>query len=291
MENEKSKHNSLVVVIVILALLVLALGGYIVYDKVLNNKETPISSNNTNENNSDNFDALSIVKTNFKKMIPFVHSVGPYCGERNTNDYIEEDSIRWELSSYSNKNELNNYLKSFMTDEVISKYTNSNYTLDLYKEQNGKLYCLNPNKGSDFRYSEDKISYKVINTTDDSISSVITFDVESYGYTYNYVLPMELIKNSNGNWLVSSYFEIITGDRELEIVKSIVLNNIIEYNEINTNHKISIIYGTTNATSKDDITSLKNNIKENYESSNGMKWVKIKLNYDEKGYVNQLVIE
>ena len=90
----------------------------------------------------DNFDALSIVKTNFKKMIPFVHSVGPYCGERNTNDYIEEDSIRWELSSYSNKNELNNYLKSFMTDRVISKYTNSNYTLDLYKEKNGKLYCL-----------------------------------------------------------------------------------------------------------------------------------------------------
>ncbi len=51
MEQEKNKNNSLVAVIVILALLVLALGGYIVYDKVLNNKETP--SENT-ANNSDN---------------------------------------------------------------------------------------------------------------------------------------------------------------------------------------------------------------------------------------------
>ena len=294
-EMEQEKNNKgVIALVVVLCLIVLGLGGYIVYDKVLCSKENPTPENNITSDNSDNFNALSIVKTNFKKMIQFMHSVGPYCGERNKNDYIvdpEEISIRWELSSYSNMNELNNYLKSFMTDSVISIYTNSNYIYDLYKEQNGKLYCLSPNKAVDFRYSDDKISYKIINTTDESISAVITFDVESFGYTYNYVSPIELIKNSNGNWLVSSYFEIITGDMEIDIVKSIVLNDIIEYNEINTNHKISIIYGTKTAASKNDITSLKDNIKENYESPNGTKWVKIKVNYDENGYVNQLVIE
>ena len=51
MENEKSKNNGLILLVIVLFVLVLGLGGYIVYDKVLNNKETP--SENT-ANNIDN---------------------------------------------------------------------------------------------------------------------------------------------------------------------------------------------------------------------------------------------
>ncbi len=293
MEQGKNKNGIialLVVLVIVLAVLcVLFATGTISFKSNSINNE---NDNNINDKNDVNYDAVSIVKEKLKKMLPYVHSVGPYCGDRNTNDYMEENSLRWELSSYSSKSELDSYLKTFMTDSIISKYSREGtYVVDLYKEQNGKLYCLNPNKGGDFRYNEEEMIYKIINTSPNAISSVITFDVESYGYTYSYVLPVELIKDSSNNWLISSYFEIRTGDRELDIIKNMVLGDIISYNDVNTSHKISVVYGSTTATSKEDITSLKDIIKENYVSPNGMKWVKIKVNYDESGYVNQFIIE
>lgn len=49
MEQEKSKNNGLIMLVVILFLLVLGLGGYIVYDKVLSNKEE--ATNNAQSSN------------------------------------------------------------------------------------------------------------------------------------------------------------------------------------------------------------------------------------------------
>ena len=52
MENQKN-NTGLIVLVIVLFLLVLGLGGYIVYDKVLSNKETPVNepTNNVPSNN------------------------------------------------------------------------------------------------------------------------------------------------------------------------------------------------------------------------------------------------
>ena len=52
MENQKN-NNGLIALVIVLFLLVLGLGGYIVYDKVLSNKETPVNepTNNVSSNN------------------------------------------------------------------------------------------------------------------------------------------------------------------------------------------------------------------------------------------------
>lgn len=52
MENEKSKNNGLILLVIVLFVLVLGLGGYIVYDKALsnNNNQTNTTDNNTNNN-------------------------------------------------------------------------------------------------------------------------------------------------------------------------------------------------------------------------------------------------
>ena len=50
MENKKN-NNGLIALVIVLCLLVLGLGGYIVYDKVLSNKT--LEGNNTNSNNQD----------------------------------------------------------------------------------------------------------------------------------------------------------------------------------------------------------------------------------------------
>lgn len=59
MEQEKTKNNGLIILIVILCLMVLGLGGYIAYDKVLSNNSTKQNDNTqssaaTNENNTNN---------------------------------------------------------------------------------------------------------------------------------------------------------------------------------------------------------------------------------------------
>ena len=53
MENQK-RNTGLYVIVSILCVLVLLLGGYIVYDKVLSNKETPTENNVTNNDNTTN---------------------------------------------------------------------------------------------------------------------------------------------------------------------------------------------------------------------------------------------
>ena len=54
MEVEKKKNNSLIILVVILCLLVLGMGGYIVYDKVLSNKENIDEQQNDNLTNQTN---------------------------------------------------------------------------------------------------------------------------------------------------------------------------------------------------------------------------------------------
>ena len=55
LENQKN-NGGLIALVIVFCLLVLGLGGYIVYDKVLSNKETPIdnSDSNNTDNNSSN---------------------------------------------------------------------------------------------------------------------------------------------------------------------------------------------------------------------------------------------
>ena len=56
MENQKN-NGGLVVLVIILCLLVLGMGGYIVYDKILSNNETPANETNDNQpvvNNATN---------------------------------------------------------------------------------------------------------------------------------------------------------------------------------------------------------------------------------------------
>ena len=51
---EKKSNTSLYIIIVILCLLVLGLGGYIVYDKILDNKEVDTKENNKEKSDNDN---------------------------------------------------------------------------------------------------------------------------------------------------------------------------------------------------------------------------------------------
>ena len=113
------------------------------------------------------------------------------------------------VSEFSNKEEFNNYLKTFMTDEVIKKYSSDEkYTSDTYKESNGKLYCLNSNKDCYFIYDADKSNYTITDYSDDKIIATGKLGFHSCGDQEEYYnISIEIIKDSNNNWIVSKYEE------------------------------------------------------------------------------------
>lgn len=284
------------IIVVLLALVILMTTGTInLNSKTTNNGSqingTDVTNNGENINNNINNSSQIVINDTIKKLFGYVHSLSPYCGERSSSDVIEEGYQIWQASEFSSKNELNKHLKTFMTDSIINKYSKDGlYTTDVYKEQNGKLYCLNSNKDCGSSYNEEKTYYKIINATDNSITAVGTIAFDSCGGTDYYTAPIELNKDSNDNWLVSSYFEIGTGVENIMTIKSKLLDDIIYYNKSNPNHKIAVIYLNETLTSESDISSLKNTIDAPYESSNGEKWIEVKVSYDKDGYINQIIL-
>jgi len=57
---ERAKNNKPIIIIIILSLLVIGLGGYIIYDVLLKQDEPSINQNNSNNNEEENEEPISI---------------------------------------------------------------------------------------------------------------------------------------------------------------------------------------------------------------------------------------
>ena len=219
---EKKNNKGLVITIVILSLLVVGLGGYIIYEKV--NYESAEKNNNcTNDNTvendkmnesenintADHVELEDSVKTKLKEVFEFVYdyynTAGSYCGTISFDDEIEPqpDNVYNASTQYSSFNEMINHLKKYMTEHVI--YGLNYMSADSYIEKDGKLYCPNFNKGG-FEYELDStIKYskpydQVIYT---KIEAKATYDNYSETELYNVTFEQK-----NNNWVISSYEKI-----------------------------------------------------------------------------------
>ncbi len=129
METEKVKNNS--IYIIILFLLVLLLGGYIIYDKVLSNKDTeltnkdtvdnpPVVENNNNNNNNNN----TILQNKKEQTI------------REITVKVENGNIKFisgnKEKTFTSVNAKYIYLTSFMDIYNTTLY---------YITNNNELYC------------------------------------------------------------------------------------------------------------------------------------------------------
>ena len=210
MEQEKNNKGVivlLIVLVVILAVLcVLFATGTISFKSDANsNESSEIQGTNTVLTETE---AQSILKEVIPKCFEYVHSLSPYCGKRDTNDYLSnENYIRWEASEFSNKSELVNYLKTFLSEDVINTYSREGkYVYDMYREENGKLYCLNSNKDCGLTYNSASTSYEVNNITENLISVTGKIGYDTCGGSEYYSVDIELSKN-NDTWIVTKYVE------------------------------------------------------------------------------------
>ena len=182
-------------------------------------EDTNINSNEEETKELTDEAANNILKERAEKVFKYVHSMGAYCGETepsypdNTQNYdkekfIVDGYIVYFKSSFKNKDELYNYMRKFMNDEVIKKYSKEGkYTVETYKEQNGSLFCLNSNKDCGTMYDSEKSTFTIINKTDNLINATVEMRTYSCGDYEKYLTTtIELLKE-NDNWVVTKYEE------------------------------------------------------------------------------------
>ena len=211
-------NKILTIIIIILSISILSLGSYIIYDKALS-KDTSKPNNNSNIIIDDEYtsndilisndEALRVVKDLTKKYFEYKHSLGPYCGETNSEDYIEFGSYEtqdyrdyWASTTFKNIKELKEYYNSIMTDELIPSYLNDGVS---YLEQDGKLYCQLSHKGCGDMYREESSTFEISSIDNDKISFEVILASETCGPSINKRKgTIEIIKKQD-NWVISKY--------------------------------------------------------------------------------------
>jgi len=234
----EKKDIGLKVLIVILSLLVVGLSGFIVYDKVLSNNEVENngnSNNDVNNNTNNNYQSTQEyvgfvnpeehveieenIKPKLVEVFMFVYNYnesklyGNYCvGSIDKNDTIDPpsgaDSIhKYNIASteYSSFEEMMDYLKTYMTTNVI--YNTDFMTIDNFIEKDGKLYCpyFDTGKGGIYKFKDAKIKYSKPYENVIYVTMETTLFTDMGGGSSATELFDVTFKKKNNNWIISSY--------------------------------------------------------------------------------------
>lgn len=188
---EKEKSNGLL--IIVLALIILCLGGYIVYDKVLNNTSNTSSQNEESNNANNNVSSYSYnltkrttiqeVGNGYIRVLvdtdgnAYLHTVGNLDYESDAKIKENVKAIENQFKTYSPKG-YNSYgsteLKAYkleMTNALTSYYVhqgNGGYTYFVFVKENGTLSCLSYDK----LISNGEIELKNIDNVENAIAIV-----------------------------------------------------------------------------------------------------------------------
>lgn len=183
------EKNRLVVVIVILSLFVLALGGFIVYDKVLNkNNDNEVLENEivkllTNEQAIEEGKKLYDMATKVYEAKDY-HNL-PFCGVLLYSDDIKDKTLeeldvgqnekhKYYKSDFSNKSDLEKYLKQWLSDDIVNDIVETNNSID-YMIVDNILYCrLEPALGGHLSYYQKKYDIKVNSIEENKITYTVS---------------------------------------------------------------------------------------------------------------------
>ena len=200
MENKTLKITN-----IILLILVLLMGGYIIYDKVLNNKQLPSADHNPEKTELNYNEIYTEVKNKFDFAFNYFESVISYCGEHQSSDRtIEATGANYNVSTQFNTyNEMYNYLRSYMSDNVIT--SKKTFTIDKknYLEEDGKLYCATFNKGGIYTYGDSTLEIESIE--DNKIIANAVKELIDPQNTKSYKKITLTLENDNNNYIITSY--------------------------------------------------------------------------------------
>lgn len=209
-EVPKQKQKSNPVLIVLMFIAIIGGAAYFGYNKFFANSSSNSGNQNTGTTSIDNIedstapDYESIAKElidNYYKNIFYGHT-SIYCGNKDFDDTITKDDSKQYTASkdYKTKEELSNYLSTIISANFLTKIV----TDENYIEQDNKLYCYTPGRGS-LEYDESNIELE--STTEEEIIANVKVTANSEGDNKTELNNKITIKKENGKWLIDSYEE------------------------------------------------------------------------------------
>lgn len=207
MEKKKLKLNILIIILVVL---VIGLLGYIVYDKIPKENDNEVIDNNDNLENEkfDNTSIIEEIKTKFDFVFEYSNSVVAYCGIHEPSDKVAESGNYYNFSTqFKSYDEMFNYLKKYMSDDIITSVTEYTFAnaanKDNYIEDNNKLYCATFGKGNLYDYGDSVIE---INSNDGNIikATAVKELINKNGESTYEKVNLTLTKVDN-NYIITSY--------------------------------------------------------------------------------------
>lgn len=225
------KNNGLVIglsitIVIILGILIFLFSTNTI---VFNTKKVDVKDNlqDDKEENQPNDEkklltekeAISIADAKVPVAFDYIYALSSYCGEGvewgKGSDYIAGEMGDWyheyDVSKqFKSKDELDTYLQTILSDDLISKFNSANNLRDdlkdkAYLEKDNKLYCLNSNKGCGKTYDKDATTFTVNEITTDKISITASIGYKTCGEEPAMNASIELSKNNSGNWIITSY--------------------------------------------------------------------------------------
>ena len=133
MEDKKKKNKGFIIVIVILTILVIALGSYIIYDKVISNK-TDTTEENLNNNDEDENKLENITEDDIKNFSNQIDDYNTYLTDYypiNDINNLNSDIILEFASKMVEKKDYNTSFTKKEMDNIINKYFGSDYSYTL----------------------------------------------------------------------------------------------------------------------------------------------------------------
>lgn len=203
----EKESKSKTIIIVILCLVVLGLGGYIVYDKYLTKEDevpmTPKEQENTEDNLLSKEEALTLGKERYK----FVRDGLYLCGH---------NQVKWDENGVLPEDESHSYFKITNIDDIKSNLTEHafidwlNSQTPNVKQYENDYYIDGGGCGGDptYAYNNEKIDVKEISENN------ISYSVEEYFYTSD---DNGIVQDINKADKVTTTFELIKEDNKWKI--------------------------------------------------------------------------
>lgn len=167
---------------------------------------------NYDEENTLNVDDETIEKLEniFKVVYEYYDSANTYCGEEDYDGHYTPELPNGEFScgydkskQFNNYQELINYLKKYMSDELVKGGKAG--TKSFYLEKDGNLYCENFCKGG--VYNTENIKVFISNINENEISSKVEVKLSTGYGDIDYKYYSVIYTKSGDNWIITSYEE------------------------------------------------------------------------------------